>query len=251
MTGSIPRYTSTADGFRTAEEIAALRPVAPARPRSPREKTEKREVTSGIVCFCGERFSEDRALEFMLHLCAEAGNVLRWYELRLEYTRRWRDRIKGRVRQDPVPPRAARTPANKAGCDGITCGCGMDFTESRALAFMKHLRTEVGTTLRRRERYAEYARSYHREYKRKQRSNPEFREREREARKRTDGTARPRLTRPLTPEQAERKRERERKRQREHRKNPEYRERRLEYQRQYRARKKAEREAASAPDLRT
>lgn len=79
MAESIPRYTSTAEGFRDAKELAALRPVRENTPRS-RKPRVLREVTSGIVCFCGERFGEAEALEFMLHLRAEVGEVLAWRE---------------------------------------------------------------------------------------------------------------------------------------------------------------------------
>jgi hypothetical protein len=77
---STPVYTSTADGYRDAKEIAALRPVAPAKPRAPRKRSAPISVSTGIVCFCGERFSEAQSLEFMKHLRAEYGEVLEWRE---------------------------------------------------------------------------------------------------------------------------------------------------------------------------
>lgn len=73
---STPVYTSTAEGFRDAKEIAGLRAIPEARPRAPRKQAEKRVVSSGMVCFCGERFSEAQALEFMKHLRAEVGGEL-------------------------------------------------------------------------------------------------------------------------------------------------------------------------------
>lgn len=97
---SIPRYTSKAEGFRTAEEIEAMRPMAEPRPRAPRKAPNPglRQVTSGIVCFCGERFGEHQALEFMLHLRAEVGEDLAALE-----RRRARDRERRREnRTDPV-----------------------------------------------------------------------------------------------------------------------------------------------------
>ena len=86
---SVPRYTSRAEGFRTAEEIEALRPIAEPKPRAPRKAGNPalRQVTNGIVCFCGERFGESQALEFMLHLRAEVGEVLEWRERKLRQDR--------------------------------------------------------------------------------------------------------------------------------------------------------------------
>lgn len=77
---SRPVYTSKAEGFRTAEEIAAMRPIADPKPRAPRKPGNPalRQVTNGIACFCGERFGESQALEFMLHLRAEVGGELAW-----------------------------------------------------------------------------------------------------------------------------------------------------------------------------
>ena len=77
---SRPVYTSKAEGFRPTREIESLRPMAEPKPRAPRKAANPalRQVTNGIVCFCGERFGESQALEFMLHLRAEVGEVLEW-----------------------------------------------------------------------------------------------------------------------------------------------------------------------------
>jgi hypothetical protein len=79
-----------------------MRPAAPAKPRTPRKQAEKRAVTGGIVCFCGERFTESQALEFMLHLRAEVGEVLEW---RRNFKERHRKSCRGyrqrRWREDP------------------------------------------------------------------------------------------------------------------------------------------------------
>lgn len=103
---SRPVYTSKAEGFRTAEEIEAMRPVAAPKPRAPGTASNPRlrQVTNGIACFCGERFGEHQALEFMLHLRAEVGDVLKWREHTLS-----RERIKNRERnKDPEYRRRKR-----------------------------------------------------------------------------------------------------------------------------------------------
>jgi hypothetical protein len=89
--GSVPRYTSKAEGFRTAEEIAAMRPVAAPKPRALRKAGNPglRQVTNGIVCFCGERFGEAQSLEFMLHLRAEVGEHLARAERLRAYSRNY------------------------------------------------------------------------------------------------------------------------------------------------------------------
>jgi hypothetical protein len=70
--------TSSAERTLDQRDLAAMRPQAAPRTRKPRSAPVLREVTSGIVCFCGERFGEHQALEFMLHLRAEVGGVLSW-----------------------------------------------------------------------------------------------------------------------------------------------------------------------------
>ena len=115
---SRPVYTSTADGFRTAEEIAALRPMAEPKPRAPRKTTAKPSVSSGIVCFCGVRFSEAQSLEFMLHLRAEVGEDLAVLERlrdrrRKDSRRRYADPVIGaRIREQMAEYR--RTPEQLA-----------------------------------------------------------------------------------------------------------------------------------------
>ena len=91
------RGTSSATRTMDQREIAALRPAAapPARPR--KAPAPARQVTSGIVCFCGERFAESQALAFMLHLRAEVGADLARLERQREYYRE-RDRER---RKDP------------------------------------------------------------------------------------------------------------------------------------------------------
>ena len=110
MNGSVLRGTSSATRTMDQREIAALRPAAapPARPR--KAPAPARQVTSGIACFCGERFAETEALAFMLHLRAEVGDDLARLERRRarnrEYERErrkdpeWRERRNER-RKDP------------------------------------------------------------------------------------------------------------------------------------------------------
>lgn len=51
MSDSIPRYTSTAEGFRDAKEIAALRPMAEPKPRAPR-KARREPMARSRTFFC-------------------------------------------------------------------------------------------------------------------------------------------------------------------------------------------------------
>src|SRR4029077_16292887 len=83
-----PSSPSTADAYGDAKEIAALRPMVPAKPRAPRKAPPKVAVSSGIVCFCGERCAECQGLELMKHRRAEYGEVLQWRERHLETKRR-------------------------------------------------------------------------------------------------------------------------------------------------------------------
>lgn len=73
---SKPVYTSKAEGFRLEAEIEALRPIPTPKPRKPRSASALREVTSGIVCFCGERFWEGEGENFLRHLRDEVGEDL-------------------------------------------------------------------------------------------------------------------------------------------------------------------------------
>ena len=119
---STPVYTSKAEGFRPAEEIAALRPARENAPKQ-RAKPILREVTNGIVCYCGQRFSEGQALDFMLHLRSEVGNDLAYLERRRAESRErgrrlgadpeWRARKNQRARE--------RHYRNSHPCE---CGCG-------------------------------------------------------------------------------------------------------------------------------
>lgn len=84
MTGSVLRGTSSTTRTMDEREMAALRPAV-AAPKRPRKPPVKREVTNGIVCFCGERFAESQALEFMIHLRAEVGADLAVLQRRREY----------------------------------------------------------------------------------------------------------------------------------------------------------------------
>jgi hypothetical protein len=91
------RLVGTSSSTRTLDErdLSSLRPAKENAPR-PRKPTVLREVTNGIVCFCGERFGESESLEFMLHLRAEVGEVLDWRERyrereRERHQKAWRD----------------------------------------------------------------------------------------------------------------------------------------------------------------
>lgn len=98
MTDSELRGVSSAERTLDARELASWRPAIPkAAPRS-RKPSVLREVTNGIVCFCGERFGESQALEFMLHLRAEVGEDLDRVDRR---RRRDRERQGERYASDP------------------------------------------------------------------------------------------------------------------------------------------------------
>lgn len=99
MTGSVLRGTSSTTRTMDEREMATLRPAV-AAPKRPRKPPVKREVTNGIVCFCGERFAESQALEFMLHLRAEYGEVLDWRERRREAVAKYNRRPDIRTRQN-------------------------------------------------------------------------------------------------------------------------------------------------------
>lgn len=81
------RLVGTSSSTRTLDQrdLAALRPMPAPRPRASRKQPERRAVANGIVCFCGERFAESQALEFMLHLRAEVGEVLMWRDRQRAY----------------------------------------------------------------------------------------------------------------------------------------------------------------------
>ncbi len=91
------RGTSSAGRTLDQRDLASLRPQIAPKPKPRRAAPVLREVTSGIVCFCGQRFGESEALEFMLHLRAEVGEVLNWQK-RI----RTRDRVRwARRKADP------------------------------------------------------------------------------------------------------------------------------------------------------
>jgi len=190
MAGSTPVHTSKAEGFRSAEEIAALRPMIESAPR-PRKPTVLREVTNGIVCFCGERFGEAEALEFMLHLRAEYGEDL----VKLERARAWhREYMRNRRATDP------------------------EFAERvRAQGRVSHQRRMADPETRARVNERANAR-----FKERCATDPEYRERAKEQRRETKRRLR------ADPERRERARARERERHRErYASDPEYRERYL------------------------
>lgn len=84
--GSVLRGTYSDKRSLGPRDLAALRPASP-RPRRPRGPAAPAPETGhGIACFCGERFGEGQALDFMLHLRAEVGEDLRL----LRNVRRWR-----------------------------------------------------------------------------------------------------------------------------------------------------------------
>ena len=78
--GSELRAVSSAERTLDPRTLAAMRSAGQRKARQRRIAQPAPEVASGIVCFCGERFGEDRALDFMLHLRAEYGEVLEWQE---------------------------------------------------------------------------------------------------------------------------------------------------------------------------
>lgn len=103
------RLVGTSSSERTLDEreLSSLRPAKQNAPR-PRKPTVLREVTKGIACFCGERFGEHQALEFMLHLRAEVGDDLAYLEGIRSYRKaRWEQ-----IRQNPQ--RAAQERARVA-----------------------------------------------------------------------------------------------------------------------------------------
>jgi hypothetical protein len=184
MAESIPRYTSTADGFRTADEIAALRPVKANAPRPRKASAQRAMVSTGIVCFCSERFSESQALEFMKHLRAEVGDDLAVLERKRQSERRRTREYLKRKAEDPE--------------------------------------------------WREQSRARRRARERRRNENPEYHERQKE-RKRIE-QARKRANPDLRASVNQQRREA-------WAADPELRERRLAWQREYRVRKKAEREA--------
>ncbi len=86
------RHTSSSERTLEQRDLEVMRPARENAPR-PRKPSVLREVTTGIVCFCGERFGEQQALEFMLHLRAEVGEVLDWRERKLRQKRESRRRV--------------------------------------------------------------------------------------------------------------------------------------------------------------
>src|SRR6266705_1062633 len=92
------RHTSSPERTLEQRDLESLRPARENAPR-PRKPSVLREVTNGIVCFCGERFGESQALEFMLHLRAEVGEVLAEHEQKLELIRERASRKRERRRE--------------------------------------------------------------------------------------------------------------------------------------------------------
>jgi hypothetical protein len=95
--GSVLRGHSS--GVRTldAADLAAMRPQAPPRRRSrsrtaapaaPPVPRASETVAAGVMCFCGQRFGPDQAVEFMIHLRAEVGEDLRQLDRFRENRRR-------------------------------------------------------------------------------------------------------------------------------------------------------------------
>ena len=95
--GSVLRGTSSTSRTLCQRELAALRPAVPGPARPRKAPVPAAQVTSGIACFCGERFALAQALEFMIHLRAEVGADLARLERQREYYRE-RDRER---RKDP------------------------------------------------------------------------------------------------------------------------------------------------------
>lgn len=91
------------------QQLAEMRPAIQSAPR-PRKPRVPRELTSGIECFCGERFGEHQALEFMLHLRAEMGEYLR----RVEHTRKYVREYQARRRTNDPEWRERRSAAIRA-----------------------------------------------------------------------------------------------------------------------------------------
>lgn len=88
LDGSELRAVSSAERTLDPRTLAAMRSAGQRKARQRRiAQSSAPEISSGIVCFCGERFEEDRALEFMLHLRAEYGEVLEWQERVRRYWR--------------------------------------------------------------------------------------------------------------------------------------------------------------------
>jgi hypothetical protein len=123
------RATSSAERTLDARDLAAMRPVVqPARKPKTASRPALREVTSGIVCFCGERFGEAQALEFMLHLRAEVGEelgVLRRLRTRSNDYRRRRyaedEEFRTKKKASSRRSKQKRQAESSRKCE---CGCG-------------------------------------------------------------------------------------------------------------------------------
>jgi hypothetical protein len=77
MSESELRGVSSPERTIGVQELASWRPAKESpKPERQTAKPTFRAVTTGIACFCGERFGESQALEFMLHLRAEVGENL-------------------------------------------------------------------------------------------------------------------------------------------------------------------------------
>ena len=98
------RRTSGPERTLTQRELAAMRPAVETPRRQPRRVASRSEVTSGIICECGERFSEAQALEFMRHLRAEFGEILNWAARERERRRRDVRRFSIRAKTMECPP---------------------------------------------------------------------------------------------------------------------------------------------------
>lgn len=112
------------------EAVGAVSPLNGAIDGSARTKPRKAPakpargavVTSGIVCFCGERFSEDQALEFMKHLRAELGRDLailerqrkRWRERYAADPEKFREKQRARSSRSRADPEKRRRAAERA-----------------------------------------------------------------------------------------------------------------------------------------
>lgn len=130
------RLAGTSSSTRTlgTRDLMALRPAreSPRRQRA-RAKGPRREVTSGIACFCGERFAESQALEFMLHLRAEVGDELQVLERRRARARDRYYETLGMTQEEQAQIRAA-TAEERAQIRAVNLKAAKERAEIRAAA---------------------------------------------------------------------------------------------------------------------
>jgi len=115
-----------------SRDLAAMRPqVSPRRARrvprpAPPALPPASEIVGGVVCFCGERFAETQALEFMRHLRAEV-------QADMEVLARFRET---RRKSEAAPKRRAA----KAQQQRVKYATSEEYRERRRMAARERMR---------------------------------------------------------------------------------------------------------------